>query len=83
MQCSANQCLNRILEILTCKGNIAQKTKFSVKDFFRKCDQIRRKLRILSHLLNKPLMENFTFCAAKQFLKKWKNSFPKTSTKPK
>ena len=37
----------------------AQKMKFSIKDFFRKCDQIRRKLRIWSHLLKKSLMENF------------------------
>ena len=37
--------------------------KFSVKDFFSKCDQIDRKLRIWSHLLQKSLMENFIFCA--------------------
>ena len=37
--------------------------KFSNKDFFSKCDQIRRKLWIWSHLLKKPLMENFIFCA--------------------
>ena len=42
----------------------AQKMKFSIKDFFSKCDQIRRKLRIWSHLLKKSLMENFIFCAA-------------------
>ena len=36
----------------------AQKMKFSIKDFFSKCDQIRRKLQIWSHLLNKFLMEN-------------------------
>ena len=36
--------------------------KFSIKDFFCKCDQIRRKLRIWSHLLKKSLMENFVFC---------------------
>ena len=41
----------------------AQKMKFSIKDFFSKCDQIRQKLRIWSHLLNKSLMENFIFCA--------------------
>ena len=41
----------------------AQKMKFSIKDFFRKCDKIRRKLRIWSHLLKKSLMENFIFCA--------------------
>ena len=35
--------------------------KFSINDFFSKCDQIRRKLRIWSHLLNKSLMENFIF----------------------
>ena len=33
------------------------------KDFFSKCDQIRKKLRIWSHLLKKSLMENFIFCA--------------------
>ena len=37
--------------------------KFSIKDFFSKCDQIRRKLRIWSHLLKKSLMRNFIFCA--------------------
>ena len=37
--------------------------KFSIKDLFSKCDQIRRKLRIWSHLLKKSLMENFIFCA--------------------
>ena len=40
----------------------AQKMKFSIKDFFSKCDQIRRKLRIWSHLLKKSLIENFIFC---------------------
>ena len=42
-----------------------QKMKFSIKDFFSKCDQIRRKLQIWSHLLNKSLMENFNFCVVK------------------
>ena len=40
--------------------------KFSIKDFFSKCEQIRRKLvpqEICSHLLNKSLMENFIFYA--------------------
>ena len=41
----------------------APKMKFYIKDFFSKCDQIRRKLRILSHLLKKSSMENFNFCA--------------------
>ena len=40
----------------------AQKMKFSMKDFFSKCDQIRKKLRIWSNLLKKSLMENFNFC---------------------
>ena len=41
----------------------AQKKKFSIKKFFCKCDQVRRKLRIWSHLLKKSLMENFIFFA--------------------
>ena len=36
------------------------KNKFSIKDFFNKCDQIR------SHLLKKSLMKNFIFV-------KWQN----------
>ena len=39
----------------------AQKMKFSIKDFFSKCDQIRRKLRIWSHSLKKSLMETSYF----------------------
>ena len=35
--------------------------KFSVKDFFSKCEQIRSFLRICSHLLKKFLTENFIF----------------------
>ena len=41
----------------------AQKMKFSIKNFSSNCDQIRRRLRIWSHLLKKSLMENFIFCA--------------------
>ena len=40
---------------------IAQKIKFSIKNFVCKCDQIQSFLRILSHLLKKSLMENFIF----------------------
>ena len=46
-----------------CHFLTAQKMKFSIKDFFRKYDQIRSFLRIWSHLLKKSLMENFVFCA--------------------
>ena len=42
--------------------NTAQIFKLSIKDFFSKCDQIRRKLRIWSHLPKKSLMRNFIFC---------------------
>ena len=45
--------------------NTAQKMKFSIKGFFSKCDQIRRKLRIRLHLLKKSLMQNFIFCAVR------------------
>ena len=41
--------------------NTAQNMKFSIKDFFSKCGQIRRKLRIWSHLLKKCLMEKLHF----------------------
>ena len=44
---------------------LRKKMKFSIRDFFSKCDQIRRKLRIWSHLLKKSLMENFIFCAVR------------------
>ena len=37
--------------------------KFSIQDLSSKCDQIRRFLRIWSHLLEKSWMENFIFCA--------------------
>ena len=42
--------------------NTAQKMKFSMKDFFSKCDQIRIFLWIWSNLLEKSLIENFIFC---------------------
>ena len=44
--------------------------KFSIKELFNKCDQIRRKTRILSYLLKKSLMENFIFCAVWSFVLK-------------
>ena len=37
--------------------------KFSIKDFFSKCNQIRKNLRIWPHLTKKSLMKNFIFCA--------------------
>ena len=48
---------------LYAKNYTAQKMKFSIKDFFSKCDQIRSFLPIWSHLLKKSLIENFFFCA--------------------
>ena len=52
----------------------AQKMKFSIKDFFCKYEQIRRKLRSGSHLLKKSLMENFFFCAVKYCNAEYKTS---------
>ena len=40
-----------------------EKMNFSINDFSSKCDQIRWKLRIWSHLLEQSLMENFIFRA--------------------
>ena len=47
--------LSNLTEMLTKLHftNTAQKLKFSIKDFFSKCDQIRSFLRIWSHLLRK------------------------------
>ena len=50
------------------ESNTAQKVKFSIKDFFSKCDQIRWNLRIWSHLLKKSVMENFIFCVVKSLV---------------
>ena len=41
----------------------AQNMKFSIKNFFSKCDQIRSFLRIWSHLPKKFIMDNFIFWA--------------------
>ena len=41
--------------------------KFSVNDFPSKYDEIRRKLRIWSHLLENSLIESFIFCAVPRF----------------
>ena len=40
----------------------AQKMKFPITDLPTKCDQIRSKLRIRSHLLNKSVIKSFIFC---------------------
>ena len=45
-----------------------QKLKFSIKDFFSKCDQIHSFLRVWSHLMKKSLMENFIFCTVKTLI---------------
>ena len=50
------------------KIGTAQKIKFSIKDFFSKCDQIRSFLRIWSHLLKNSLMENLFICALWLFI---------------
>ena len=55
--------------ILYSKSCTAQKTKFYIKNFFSKCDQICSFLRIWSHLLKNSLMKNFIFCVVKAFLK--------------
>ena len=42
--------------------------KFSIKNLFSKCDQIRSFLRIWSHLPKKSSMENFIFVQCNMFL---------------
>ena len=52
------------------KSEIHSKIKFWSKDFFSKCDQVRRFLWNWSHLLEKSLMKNFIFCAGlRQYIK--------------
>ena len=52
-------------------SNTAQKIKFSIKDFFSKCNQMHSFLRIWSHLLKKFRVENFIFsCSVNQELSK-------------
>ena len=47
------------------KDSPPKKMKFSIKNFFGKCDQIRRKQWIWLRLLKKLLIENFIFCTMK------------------
>ena len=56
-------------EIYLLVMNTAQKKKFSVKDFSRKCDQIRSFLRIWSDLLKKSLMVNLIFLCSRSKMK--------------
>ena len=50
-----------------------KKINFSIKNSFSKCDQIRRKLRIWSHLLKKSLIESLIFYCSDLF-KHYKSS---------
>ena len=54
---------NNIVECLVGTCLLHKKWSFPLRIFFSKCDQIRRKVRIFSHLLKKSLMENLIFCA--------------------
>ena len=58
----------KIMHLETYLGT-AQKMKFSIKDLFRKCDQIRSFLWIWSHLLKKRLMEKFIFLCSEDPIK--------------
>ena len=49
--------------------NAAQKMQFSIEDFFSKCNQIRRKLWIWSHLIKKSSMKNEIFLCSSLFTK--------------
>ena len=57
----------------------AQKMKFSIKNYFSKCDPIHSFLRIWSYLLKKSSMENLTFCT--QWFAKFKTSLKLISPK--
>ena len=66
-------------------NDTTQKMKFSIKDFFSKCDQICWKLRICSHLLKRSSMENLIFCAMWRFdlkLESWRFCRNHRSSRP-
>ena len=58
-------------------SHTSQKMTFFIKVFFSKCDQIDIFLRIWSHLLKKSLIENFNFCAVRNF--ELRNFFSQTT----
>ena len=66
VECSLMCCVIQLKRCITKKKQRAvlryttQKMKFSIKNFFSKCDQIRSLLRLWSHLLKKSLIENFS-----------------------
>ena len=53
----------RLKHVMGLQWWLGQKMKFSVKEFFHKCDQKPSFQRIRSHLMKKSLMENFIFSA--------------------
>ena len=53
------------------KRSTAQKIKFSIEDFFSKCEQNCRKLQISPDLLKNSLMENFFFFVQRSILDVW------------
>ena len=59
---------NSLILFQILKDYTAQKMKFSIQNIFSKCDQIRKKLRIWSHLRKKSLIENLVFCAVLFFI---------------
>ena len=48
--------------------NTAEKIKFSVKDFFGKCELIHSLRQTCSHVLKKSLTNDFIFCSVKSLL---------------
>ena len=61
----------RFTYVLLCFDSYtAQKVKFSIEEFFSKCDQIHRNLRIWSHLLRKSLTEHLSFCTVLNLVNK-------------
>ena len=61
MVCQGSQYVSKSSVKYFVKKCTAQKMKFSIRNFFRKCDQIRSFMQIWSHLLKKFLMGNFIF----------------------
>ena len=46
--------------------------KFSIQDFFSKCEQTHRKLWMYSHFLKKLVMEDLIICGVQTFMRFFK-----------
>ena len=61
-----NKTKSDLICLMSQSKTLNKKMKFFIEDFFSKCDQICRKLRIWPHLFKKSLIGNFIFCCSEK-----------------